>query len=190
MTGTKTTSASNDNRRPFFPKELLAFVARSARIPYEELIGPQRRRHHVRARAVITQILIARGFSLKAIGRLIGGRDHSTISNLYHNYERHWGNDQMAQIMLDYAKHEFLDAAPPKQALPEPEPEPEKPKEVVQKRYYDFASLNVGEVRAYRAKTPIEAERVRKAAHNRNSMTDFYYRTHTKDGYVHVHRLR
>lgn len=194
MNGTKMTSASNDAApKPFFPKEVIAFVANKAKIPYEDVLGPLRKRVHVRARAVIIQVLAARGISLSAIGRLMN-RDHSSICNLYHKFDQYYADDELAQALLNTAKREFLSPKVPKrETAPPPPPKPTEIKNIVvkqDKRSYDFASIGVGEVRAYRIDDPRDAERVRKAAHNRNAISNVYLRTKTVGEYLHVIRVR
>lgn len=188
-------TSGGQQRRPFFPREVMASVARAAHITYDDLIGKNRSRSFVRARAVASKVMNERGVSMASIGRMMGGRDHTTIGNLLHNYDARYGADPIAQRVLAATLREWGDSTI-RVVQPEPEPEvlPEPtlvtPKKVAEKRYYDFVSMRVGEVRAYKVSEPIEAERVRKAAHNRNAMTDFYFRTRTKDGHVHVIRIR
>lgn len=49
------------------------------------LIGPCRARVLVAARAEVARRLRARGWSLRAIGELLGSRHHTTILNLLEN---------------------------------------------------------------------------------------------------------
>lgn len=185
------TSASDALPKPFFPKEVIAYVARMAKMPYEDVTGPLRKRVHVRVRAVVIQILAKRGLSLSAIGRLMN-RDHSSICNLYHRFDKYYADDELAQAMLNTAKREFLPQPKKAKAAPPPPPPPEVKDIVVKedKRSYDFASIRVGEVRAYRIDDPRDAARVRKAAHNRNSASNAYLRTKTVGEYLHVIRVR
>lgn len=189
------TSVSDATVRPFFPKELLARAAKLAMIPYEELVGPERKRHHVRVRAVAIQVMSERGLSLSGIGRLMN-RDHSSICNLYHHFDRYYADDELAQAMLNTLRREFLSPKAPKEAVdaaPPPTPEPNEVRDIAtrkEKRFYDFSSIAVGEVRAYRIADHLDASRIRKAAHNRNAMADVYYRTKTVGDHIHVIRVR
>ena len=51
------------------------------------LVGEQKHPSMVHARAVIVRILKERGWSLPRIGRALGGRDHSTVSNAVRQYD-------------------------------------------------------------------------------------------------------
>lgn len=92
--------------RPFFPKELMAFVARSAKVSMDDLQGKTKTRHLHRARAVISIVMRERGLSYPYIGKLLH-RDHSTIVHAVDTFDERYGNDQAAQSMLDYARYEF-----------------------------------------------------------------------------------
>lgn len=187
------TSVSSAVPKPFFPKEVIAFVGKLAGLTFDDMVGTARKRYHVRARAVAVQVLAGRGLSLSAIGRLMK-RDHSTICNLYHHFKKYYADDELAQAMLNTAKREFLPQKP-KKAKPAPPPEePSVPvRQIVvkqEKRFYDFSSIPVGEARAYWIGDQLDAQRVRKAAHNRNAMADVYYRTKTIGNHIHVIRIR
>ena len=68
-------------RRPPTGAEILALAATSHRLSVADLKGPSRRRHVVMARH--TAMYLCRkhtDLSLPKIGKLFGGRDHSTVS--------------------------------------------------------------------------------------------------------------
>lgn len=52
-----------------------------------DLKGKSRTKHLVAARTAFVRIMRLRGFSYPAIGRALGGRDHSTLINLDHSYD-------------------------------------------------------------------------------------------------------
>jgi chromosomal replication initiation ATPase DnaA len=64
-------------------------VADDFAISYGELIGEGRSRHLVEARVVVVAVLRERGWSFPRIGKLIGGRDHSTIIWAHQNFDIH-----------------------------------------------------------------------------------------------------
>jgi hypothetical protein len=72
--------------RPMFGGDLLQTVADVFDISYGELIGQGRSRAFIEARATVAHILLKRGWSLPRVGKLLGGRDHSTIINLRDNF--------------------------------------------------------------------------------------------------------
>lgn len=55
-------------------------------ISYGELIGTMRNRQYTRPRNLCIAVLRARGNSYPNIGRIIGGRDHSTIVTALHKF--------------------------------------------------------------------------------------------------------
>lgn len=58
---------------------VLAAVAADADVTVAQLVGPSRRAPLVRARDRAAWILHRQGYSLSAVGRILGGRDHTTI---------------------------------------------------------------------------------------------------------------
>lgn len=79
------------SRQPETGKRLVQSVADCFSITYGELIGDGRARRYVEARVVVVAVLRERGWSFPKIGRLLGGRDHSTIChamNIFETYAR------------------------------------------------------------------------------------------------------
>lgn len=66
---------------------LLAEVAKQHEITREELLGSRQYSHLVRARVQVARSLSEMGLSLPRIGRVLGGRHHTTI----HHYLRRFG---------------------------------------------------------------------------------------------------
>lgn len=66
----------------FFPGKVISDVAAMHCITAADIKGPKRSRHLVDAREDVTIILRERGLSLPQIGKILGGRDHTTIMNL------------------------------------------------------------------------------------------------------------
>jgi chromosomal replication initiation ATPase DnaA len=69
------------------PEEIIADVAARHRLTVEEIVSPCRKREFVRARAEIAHRLYrTTDLTLREIGCLLGGRDHSSISYLVARY--------------------------------------------------------------------------------------------------------
>lgn len=66
---------------------LLESVANEFRLNPYEVQGKGRRKALTHCRAVIIRILLERGLSYPTIGRLLSGRDHSTIMHSKNNFE-------------------------------------------------------------------------------------------------------
>lgn len=61
-------------------------VARDYGLTAADLRGPSRDQEIVDARRVVTRALRIRGLSYSVIGRVMGGRDHTTVINLDRTY--------------------------------------------------------------------------------------------------------
>lgn len=76
-----TTADDNGGRLP--PDDLVARTLATAGAVFglsaDELSGPDRSRHTVHARQVAAYLLRKGGLSFPAIGRALGGRDHTTV---------------------------------------------------------------------------------------------------------------
>lgn len=155
------TSASDT--RPFFPNELLAFVARSGGVTHADLVGRDKHRNLVRARAVAAIVMRERGVSYLRMAKYFK-RDHSTLVHAVNTFGARYANDPKAHEMLDYARHEFLE----EEKLVEPRK---------QYRRYGFTTMDPGEVRVFHVKTETEDRSVRKAAHKLNETGERYYIT-------------
>ena len=62
-------------------------IASIFEISVSDLVGKARRRPLVWARAVLGRILHDRNLSYPTIGRVLGGRDHSTVINWIRNFD-------------------------------------------------------------------------------------------------------
>ena len=155
------TSASDT--RPFFPNELLAFVARSGGITHADLVGRDKSRKVVRARAVAAIVMRERGISYLRMAKYFN-RDHSTLVHAVNTFGTRYANDPKAHEMLDYARYEFLK-----------DEEPAAPRK--QYRRYGFSTMEIGEVRSFEVKTAMEDRSVRRAAHKLNEFGDVHYIT-------------
>ena len=68
--------------------DIIAFVAREFGFTVPEVKGYGRNNRLVAARSIITVILReSRGLSYAVIGRLLGGRDHTTIQHSYKSFQ-------------------------------------------------------------------------------------------------------
>jgi hypothetical protein len=77
-------SASPRARVPQHAQQLINQVAREMSLCRKDVVGPSRWRAHVECRAVIILLLRERNssvYSYPEIGRILGGRDHSSIHN-------------------------------------------------------------------------------------------------------------
>ena len=67
------------------PVEMLAqVIARRHGLTIEQIKGPSREKHIFKARKMLYHALRDRGWSYPAIGRFVGGRDHTTIMKGLH----------------------------------------------------------------------------------------------------------
>lgn len=73
-------------KRRIFVSQLVREAAAHLNVTPEELTGPGRARELVRARAAISRVARDQGYSYPQIGRLLGGRDHTTIMHLIKEY--------------------------------------------------------------------------------------------------------
>ena len=71
-------------------KEKVVAILRDCDIQWVDAISHRKTHRHLFVRAKIYAMLRRHGWSLKRIGNLCGGRDHSTIFNAVNNLE-HWG---------------------------------------------------------------------------------------------------
>ena len=71
-------------------KEKVVAILRERDIQWVDAISQRKSNKHLVVRAKIYAMLRRHGWSLKRIGNLCGGRDHSTIFNALNNLE-HWG---------------------------------------------------------------------------------------------------
>ncbi|WP_407641333.1 helix-turn-helix domain-containing protein [Alteripontixanthobacter maritimus] len=90
------------------PPKLKDAVAKTFGLTSADIDGPCRRASHTHPRSVITRILRERHWSFPQIGRMIGGRDHSTVFNSYHNFEKYAAVNPRVQMAYD----RFKDRAP------------------------------------------------------------------------------
>jgi chromosomal replication initiation ATPase DnaA len=64
-------------------------VCEREKISRDDLLGPRKLRHLCRARAAIAVELRSYGLSYPTIGRVLGGRDHTTIMNLVRRHTQY-----------------------------------------------------------------------------------------------------
>lgn len=67
--------------------QVIGRTARAFGMRKADIIGKRREGRYIDARATVAMILHHRGLSYPIIGRLLGGRDHSTIMNLCRKFE-------------------------------------------------------------------------------------------------------
>lgn len=72
-------------------------VADTFGIKVADLIGKFRSKTHIHARCVIIKILHERGLSYPTIGRLLGGRDHSTTINAVEKFPIYRAKDSRVE---------------------------------------------------------------------------------------------
>lgn len=82
--------------RPKVASDTLQLVADAFMISYGELIGTDKHKHFVDARAVVVRILRQAGMSYAAIGKWLK-KDHSSILNLYRNWDKRAARNPMVR---------------------------------------------------------------------------------------------
>lgn len=92
-------------------KALIASVARTFTITPEDIRGKARDRVYCDARSIVVLVLKARGWSYPVIGRELGGRDHSTTSNLVRRFAARAKAVPDLQAVLDAHMQAFRLAA-------------------------------------------------------------------------------
>lgn len=80
---------------PFSASRIVLSVADCLGISGAAVTGQSRARLYVRARGVVAQILHERGWSSPMIGRVLGGRDHSTVLNLLDKFPVYCREEQV-----------------------------------------------------------------------------------------------
>jgi hypothetical protein len=145
---------------PFFPADLVAFVARSAGLTPEDLLGPRKFAPIVRARAVAAKVLHERGTSYSRIAKILR-KDHTTIMYAMDTFDERFAHDPVAQEMLDYARYEFLDEV----EVPAPRPATPVPDVGAPAIAMRLRPLEVGDI----AYIPVSGRRDIKRAHHRVS---------------------
>ena len=73
-------------------------------ITLDELMGPARTKKYVHARSVIYRILRGRNHSLPTIGRLMGGKDHSTVINALAKFDWYCTEDPRVRDAYELLK--------------------------------------------------------------------------------------
>lgn len=157
---------------PFFPADVVAFVARSARISLDDIRGTSKAAIYVRARAVAAKVLRERGLSYKQIGRTLR-KDHTTILHAIQTFDARHAKDPVFREMLDYAMYEFTD---------------EPPKQIVNK--YNLRAMAVGAAKTFATPAPEDERRLRKAASNMNERTGMYFSVNKSGSDVRITRVR
>lgn len=71
--------SANPFEGPFSIKRLAASIGTDMGLDPSDILGPKRARKFILARIVLTKLCIEQGIPCAAIGRKMGGRDHSTI---------------------------------------------------------------------------------------------------------------
>lgn len=78
----KTAAAAASSTPAVWERRVLEEAAAAFEVTVDELLGRSRGRQIVAARAAAAWVLNREGWSQPMIGRLLGGRDHTTIGNL------------------------------------------------------------------------------------------------------------
>jgi chromosomal replication initiation ATPase DnaA len=73
------------NRKPITPHECTIIILHRIAIDngctFNELVGPSRARRVYLARCIAYRALYTQGRTKRAIGKIMGGRDHSTVAH-------------------------------------------------------------------------------------------------------------
>lgn len=83
----KTAAAAASSTPAVWERRVLEEAAAAFEVTVDELLGRGRGRQMVAARAAAAWVLNREGWSQPMIGRVLGGRDHSTIGNLLRRVE-------------------------------------------------------------------------------------------------------
>jgi len=87
-----------------FAKDVLAFVAKEAGVSAADLIGPNRKKALTHIRFIAVWVIRQRcpHMSYPAVGRLLGGRDHTTIIHASKRAEEEMAKQpRLQQIAMD-----------------------------------------------------------------------------------------
>ena len=82
------------------PRQIIAFVADRLDTTSADILGPSRRRMHARPRQLVAYVLKNRpGYggmkiSYPQVGRILGGRDHSTIIHACKEFPKYAKRDE------------------------------------------------------------------------------------------------
>lgn len=88
-------------RRKKTPTEIIDIVAEEMNILPMIICSKSRKREIVDARRIIANYLCKQGQTLTSIGRLLGGRDHSTIIALRESYKDIYPTDRVFKRIAD-----------------------------------------------------------------------------------------
>ncbi|NMC20254.1 MAG: hypothetical protein GYA33_07505, partial [Thermogutta sp.] len=87
---------------PPTPGQVLRAASRHFRVPVAELKGPARSRTVVRAREIAVYLIATlSGKSLRQIGKILGGRDHTTISYAFHKAQSALRDDPCLRLAVN-----------------------------------------------------------------------------------------
>lgn len=102
----------------------------------EELVGRSHMQHICKARFALYKAFHLRGWSYSAVGRAIGGRDHTTIINGIARAEYWMEKDPRYARRIERLVTMQPERLDPAYLPPEPEPEPE-PENILKDFLYD-----------------------------------------------------
>lgn len=85
---------------------MINIACKEGGISWEEFVGPSRKRATCDVRAALAYIIYNRvgGYSLQAIGKMFGGRDHTTIINCLKNCQEYLNSPAEANFQALYRK--------------------------------------------------------------------------------------
>lgn len=95
--------SENPYAGPFVFKQLTESVAKEMYVRAADILGPNRARHLILARAILSMLCLKQGMSCKLIGRRMGGRDHSTIINHRKAFPKYAA--EYPEVLACYEKH-------------------------------------------------------------------------------------
>lgn len=84
---------------------LIRLTCQRFHLPREEVLGRCRARQFIGPRVVIARILRERGHSYAMVGRLMGGRDHTSIIHYCENFDVHARLNPMVNIVYRELRH-------------------------------------------------------------------------------------
>ncbi|MGE3479474.1 MAG: helix-turn-helix domain-containing protein [Dongiaceae bacterium] len=113
------------------PEQILALVAREFQVPVHLIKGASREKQNVISRHVAAYLLYRHilGFSLNNIGKLLGGRHHTTIMYSHDRVKKLLGNDEAFRTKVERLSGKIIAGEKPLGEdppiiLPDPSPAP------------------------------------------------------------------
>ena len=83
---------------------LIEIVAKQLLLRVDDIASAKRFRPLVHARAVVAMVLIENGYSFQRVGKVLGGRDHSSVIHLTDQFETYCERDPRLVRVIEIAR--------------------------------------------------------------------------------------